>query len=124
MGRKMWTSTLVVAIFFVYSAQGQAQQEKRFKRGMATIVFSSLGGAVLGLSTLSFYGQPEQHANNVSTGAVLGFIFGSGYVLMDSSRGSGPRQENLESSSETQSFRHFASQVPPVTPAIEVVFDF
>jgi hypothetical protein len=40
----------------------------------------------LGLSTLSFYGEPEEHTNNISVGALLGFVGGVGYVVYDSSR--------------------------------------
>lgn len=124
MSQKMWTSILLVVVLFLSSVSGHAQQDKRFKRGMATIVFSSLGGAILGLSTLSFYGQPEEHANNVSTGAILGFIFGSGYVLMDSSRGPSPRQDYNDFSWGKRSFGHLAGGVPPTTPMLNFAFDF
>ena len=44
---------------------------------MATIVFSGLAGAVLGLSTLSFYGRPQDRLSNIAIGFALGIITGS-----------------------------------------------
>lgn len=54
------------------------------RRNIATIMFTSLGGAVLGLSTLSFYGEPQQHIGNIWMGLGLGAIAGSAYVLSES----------------------------------------
>lgn len=53
---------------------------KRFKRGVATVIFASIGGGILGLSTLSFYGKPQEHTSNISTGVLLGFLGGISYV--------------------------------------------
>lgn len=50
------------------------------RRQIATIIFAGLGGAVIGLSTLSFYGQPQEHASNIATGFGLGIIGGVAYV--------------------------------------------
>jgi hypothetical protein len=47
------------------------------RRQIATIIFSGLGGAVLGMSTLSFYGRPESHVSNIATGFALGIIGGT-----------------------------------------------
>ena len=53
------------------SAQG-----KQIKRNVTTVIFSSLAGGILGLSTLSFYGQPQEHTVNITTGVLIGFIGG------------------------------------------------
>jgi hypothetical protein len=37
---------------------------------------AGLGGAVLGLSTLSFYDTPSKHISNIWTGAAIGVIMG------------------------------------------------
>ena len=46
------------------------------RRQMATIIFAGLGGAVLGLSTLSFYGRPQDKLANIAIGAAVGIIVG------------------------------------------------
>lgn len=51
-----------------------------FRRNTATIIFCGLGGAVLGLSTLSFYGQPQDHLSNIYVGLGVGLMAGGGYV--------------------------------------------
>ena len=60
---------------------GQTTQ-KRFgpKRQATVIIFSGLGGAVLGLSTLSFYGRPQDKLANIAIGAAVGIIVGTIYV--------------------------------------------
>ena len=50
------------------------------RRHLATIIFSGLGGAVLGLSTLSFYGRPQDRLGNIGVGFALGIIAGTFYV--------------------------------------------
>ena len=50
------------------------------RRQLALIIFSGLGGAVLGLSTLSFYGRPQDHLVNIAIGAAVGVISGTVYV--------------------------------------------
>jgi hypothetical protein len=46
------------------------------RKQVATIIFSGLAGAILGLSTLSFYGRPQDHMRNIAYGAGLGIITG------------------------------------------------
>lgn len=59
----------------------QAQQAKTLRRNTAAVIFSSIGGAVLGLSTLSFYGRPQEHTDNITLGAAIGFVAGLTYVF-------------------------------------------
>ena len=54
------------------------------RRAVATVMFAGLGGAVLGLSTLSFYGSPQEHIGNIWTGLALGIIGGAVYVTSQS----------------------------------------
>lgn len=80
-----------LAIFFIifqmFAGQAiaqnlsQAQQAKTIRRNTAAVIFSSIGGAVLGLSTLSFYGRPQEHTDNITLGAAIGFIAGLTYVI-------------------------------------------
>lgn len=50
------------------------------KRQLATIIFAGLGGAVMGLSTLSFYGRPQDNLNNIAIGFAIGVISGTLYT--------------------------------------------
>jgi hypothetical protein len=47
------------------------------RKQLATIVFSGLSGAILGLSTLSFYGRPQDHLSNIAVGFAFGVIGGA-----------------------------------------------
>lgn len=61
----------------------QAQEQPTLvKRSVATVLFASIGGAVLGLSTLSFYGDPAEHTENIGYGALLGFVGGMTYLSL------------------------------------------
>ncbi|MGZ3774592.1 MAG: hypothetical protein ACXVCY_01250 [Pseudobdellovibrionaceae bacterium] len=92
MTRQKWTSVFVAILFLFTSEISVSQTNKTFKRNAATVLFASLGGAILGLSTLSFYGEPQEHTNNITLGALLGFSAGLGYVVYNSS----PVQPNYE----------------------------
>lgn len=49
-------------------------------RPLTTIVFAGVAGAILGLSTLSFYGRPQDKLNNIAVGAAIGIITGAMYT--------------------------------------------
>ncbi len=49
------------------------------RRHLANIVFAGLAGAVLGLSTLSFYGRPQDRLSNIAVGFAVGVIAGTLY---------------------------------------------
>ena len=50
------------------------------RKQLATILFMGLGGAILGLSTLSFYGRPQDKLSNIAIGFAFGVIVGTTYV--------------------------------------------
>jgi hypothetical protein len=50
------------------------------RRQISTIVYMGLAGAVLGLSTLSFYGRPQDHLTNIPIGFGVGVIIGTIYM--------------------------------------------
>ncbi len=50
------------------------------RKQLATILFMGLGGAVLGLSTLSFYGRPQDKLSNIAIGFAFGVIAGTTFV--------------------------------------------
>ena len=50
------------------------------RKKLATIVFAGLAGAILGLSTLSFHGRPQEHLSNIAYGFAVGVIGGAIYT--------------------------------------------
>lgn len=53
---------------------------------ISTIVYMGLGGAVLGLSTLSFYGRPQDRLSNIAIGFGVGVIIGAIWVTWKAAR--------------------------------------
>jgi hypothetical protein len=49
-------------------------------RQISTIVYMGLAGAVLGLSTLSFYGRPQDKLSNIPIGFGVGVVIGTIYM--------------------------------------------
>lgn len=49
------------------------------RKHLTTIVMAGLVGAILGLSTLSFYGRPQDKLSNIAAGFAVGIIIGAGY---------------------------------------------
>lgn len=47
------------------------------RKQIATVIYAGLGGAVLGLSTLSFHGRPQDHLGSIAGGFALGIIVGA-----------------------------------------------
>jgi hypothetical protein len=77
-------STSFAETYTIAAAKGLTPEEKTELTGtrkqLATIVFSGLAGAILGLSTLSFYGRPQDHLSSIAVGAALGVIGGAIYT--------------------------------------------
>ena len=65
-----------------YGSDYGRQRPSGPRRQLATIVFSGLGGAILGLSTLSFYGRPQDNLANIALGFAGGVILGTVYVTI------------------------------------------
>lgn len=65
---------------FAQPAQEATQAKAGPRRQLATIIFAGLGGAVLGLSTLSFYGRPQERLSNIAIGFAIGVIAGTIFV--------------------------------------------
>jgi hypothetical protein len=76
-------SSLALSLFASTAVHAQSSTTSGltgFRRGLATVMFAGLGGAVLGLSTLSFYGEPQEHIGNIWTGLALGVLGGTAYI--------------------------------------------
>lgn len=90
MGRKSVFSKIIcsVLIVFVVSSTAFAQNTNTNtnktligpKKQLTMIFLAGLGGAVLGLSTLSFHGRPQDHLGNIAIGFAIGVVFGTVYV--------------------------------------------
>ncbi len=82
-------------------ATGETRTEgPSVKSQVAKILLSSLGGAILGVSTLSFYDKPQDHLSNVAAGGLLGVLLGSAYVTRESLE-----QENVETFRDESQFQ-------------------
>lgn len=53
------------------------------RRQITTIFLSGLAGAVLGLSTLSFRGRPQDHLGDIAIGFGVGAVVGTIYTTYD-----------------------------------------
>jgi len=84
--KKNKTSYLLLLTLLVYSSLGYAQQESQSDFAQesledATLVaWAGAGGAILGLSTLSFVDKPDDHFKNIYVGAALGVVAGVALV--------------------------------------------
>ncbi|HXH74956.1 MAG TPA: hypothetical protein VNJ08_08325 [Bacteriovoracaceae bacterium] len=91
--------SVFLILTFVVLTPAMAQEDdfvKTTREDMFTVMGAGAGGAILGLSTLSFVDQPSRHLRNVFTGAALGIIAGVILVTYNSAqRGT----EELESAS-------------------------
>lgn len=63
--------------------QGMSATSGGPKTQISKIFLFGLGGAVLGLSTLSFHGKPHAHLENIAYGFGLGILIGAVYVTYD-----------------------------------------
>lgn len=72
---------IVLSPFSLWAQSNQMQGEMSgTRKQVATIIFAGLGGAVLGLSTLSFYSRPQDKLSNIGVGAAVGVVVGTVYT--------------------------------------------
>lgn len=74
---------LVVMLSTPAFAQGRSDRQMVStspRRHISTIVLAGISGAVLGLSTLSFYGRPQDRLSNIAVGFAVGVIGGTVYT--------------------------------------------
>lgn len=100
--KKIVCLLLTVQIFlsgaFVPNAYSQEAEDDIIKSTQNDIMLigaAAAGGAVLGLSTLSFVDKPSKHISNIWTGAAIGVIAGVIFVAYNSAQRS---SEDLQSS--------------------------
>lgn len=111
--KKLFSLLLTIQLFFygtglsVAQAQSEGEDDliKNTQQDIALVGFAGLGGAVLGLSTLSFVDKPSKHIYNVWTGAALGLIAGVIIVAYNSAQ---KGSEELQASKDFNSLERFA----------------
>lgn len=74
---------------------------KNTQNDILIVAGAGAGGAVLGLSTLSFYDQASKHVSNIWTGAAIGIIAGVIFVAYSSAQ---KGSEELQSFIPTEAF--------------------
>jgi len=83
---KLVAAILALNILFVspfaYSQADKANEISTTgpRRNLGYIVFAGVAGAIMGLSTLSFYGRPQDRLSNIAVGAAIGVIGGALYT--------------------------------------------
>src|SRR5690349_19210439 len=79
---KKWICALLsLQLLLLTSAFGQEDDfMKSTQNDIMLVAAAGAGGAVLGLSTLSFYDKPSKHIGNIWTGAAIGIIAGVIFV--------------------------------------------
>lgn len=86
---KKWLCALLCfQLLTLNLAFGQAEDDfvKNTQNDVLLVAAAGAGGAVLGLSTLSFYDKPSKHIDNVWTGAAIGIIAGVIFVAYNSAQ--------------------------------------
>ena len=102
-------SFLFLSFLMVFSRHALAQSEvddivKNTQEDIMIIFASGAGGAVLGLSTLSFVETPSRNLSNIWTGGALGIIAGVFYVAYNSAQ---KGSEDLQSEEASIRFNSF-----------------
>ncbi len=72
--------SLMMGIVPSVSAQQNGDILEETMTDMYIVGGSGLGGAILGLSTLSFVDEPSEHLDNIVVGGAIGIIIGVGVV--------------------------------------------
>jgi hypothetical protein len=100
--KKLFCVLLVMNVVFSTAyAQEEGDIIKNTQQDIAMVAGAGAAGAVLGLSTLSFYDKPSKHVSNIWTGAALGIIAGVVYVVYDNAQ---RNSEDLISSRPSREF--------------------
>jgi hypothetical protein len=65
----------------IAAANSSTESLKQVRRGALSVLVGGLGGAVIGISTLSFYKNSHEHIGNVTTGFGVGLVAGTIFLL-------------------------------------------
>lgn len=73
----VFATTVAASLSFAQGTNVDKPPSGGPRRQIATIVYAGLGGAILGLSSLSFYGRPQDKLVNIAYGAAIGIVCGT-----------------------------------------------
>jgi hypothetical protein len=84
--KKYFTSSLLLgALFLGQVALAETEETSAFVddsiKDMSIVLGVGAGGAILGLSTLSFVEEPSKHLKNITVGGAIGIVIGVGIVM-------------------------------------------
>jgi len=71
------------------------------REAVGTVLLSGLVGGILGLSTLSFYSQPQDHIRNITLGAGAGMLISVIYLTVQAAGTPIPVDEDKEEEEST-----------------------
>jgi hypothetical protein len=76
---------LMFFAFSVLSLQAQAQEKQKVSRFLNSCMYGTATGALLGMASLAFVGDPAGSMGNIARGASLGLYagIGMGFYYMD-----------------------------------------
>lgn len=87
LAKRILASALALQCLFIapasFAASGEQVNELSTegpRKHVTYIIFAGLAGAVMGLSTLSFYGRPQDRLSNIAVGFAIGVIGGALYT--------------------------------------------
>ena len=86
---KKWLCGIIIFQFLTLNMAYAQQADdimKNTQNDILLVAAAGAGGAILGLSTLSFYDKASKHISNVWTGAALGIIAGVIFVAYSSAQ--------------------------------------
>lgn len=83
-----WVLLSTILPQFAAHAQEDNSLVQDSVRDLTTVLAIGAGGAVLGLSTLSFVDEPKDHLRNILIGGAIGVIVGVGVVVYNQAENS------------------------------------
>jgi len=101
---KKWLAGIIIFQLLTLNlafAEGEDDIIKNTQNDIFLVAGAGAGGALIGLSTLSFYDKPSKHISNVWTGAAIGIIAGVVFVAYSSAQ---KGSEELQGSLPSQGF--------------------
>ncbi len=101
---------LLFATVSLNSAHAQQDEDiiKNTQTDFLIVAAAGAGGALLGLSTLSFVDKPSNHIANIWTGGALGIIAGVLFVAYNSAQKGSEDLQSEEASVDFNSSERFA----------------
>jgi hypothetical protein len=112
---------------FFFSTQGYSQSNTSRSSGgprsqLSKIFVAGLAGSVLGLSTLSFYGKPQKHLENIAYGFAAGVLVGVIFVTYETTQN--PQSLAIDEIPEIQNQRKFIEQESASYQLLSYSMDF